>query len=186
MELQMTPSNRPRTVADMPWEGQADSMRRSGFSASEIEAKRKKFEKRKQNEYNKANGIKKPKSVPKEHDEQKALIKQSDGDWGKQLGIQYRLVGIPNSAPGSHTAAAYFRAEGLRRGYPDLALDIARGKFHGLRIELKRLEGGKEDDDDQRKWWDRLRNEGYAVVVCKGHKLAMLAIEAYLRGEVVE
>ena len=182
MELQMTPHTKPRTVADMPWESQLDSMRRSGFSAGEIEAARKKRVKKDLNAYNKANGIKKQKSVPKEHDEQKRLIKESDGEWGKRLGIQYRLVGIPNSAPGSITAAAYFRSEGLRRGYPDLALDIARGRFHGLRIELKRQEGGVVDED-QRKWHDRLQAEGYAVVVCKGCKIAMVAIEIYLRGE---
>ena len=180
MELQMTPSNRPRTVADMPWEGQADSMRRSGFSASEIEAKRKKFEKRKLNEWNKRNGIKKPPKARKEHEEMQDLKKACDGQWGKDLGIQYEIYLIPNSAPRGVQAASYFRSEGLREGYPDLGLDVACGGWHGLRIEMKRADGTGRTSDEQRKWHDRLKARGYCVVVPAGVQEAKKAVEQYL------
>ena len=180
MELQLTPSNKPRTVADMPWEGQRDSMRRSGFSAGEIEAARKKREKKDLNAFNKANGIKKTPKARKEHEEMQDLKRACDGQWGKDLGIQYEIYLIPNSAPRGVQAASYFRSEGLRDGYPDLGLDVAAGKWHGLRIEMKRADGTGRVSDDQRKWHDRLRARGYCVVIPAGVQEAKKAVENYL------
>jgi hypothetical protein len=180
MELQMTPHNKPRTVADMPWEGQADSMRRSGFSAGEIEAARKKRVKKDLNAYNKANGIKKPPKARKEHEEMQDLKRACDGQWGKDLGIQYEIYLIPNSAPRGVQAASYFRSEGLREGYPDLGLDVASGQWHGLRIEMKRADGTGRTSDEQSKWHDRLKARGYCVVVPAGVQEAKRSVEQYL------
>lgn len=123
-------------------------------------------------------------SVPLEHDEQKALIAAVDGAWGKGLGIAGLLVSIPNSAPKGHTAAAYFRAEGLRPGYPDLTLDVPVGQYHGLRLELKRQRGGRIEPDEA-VWHEKLRARGYAVAVPCGCDAAKAIIERYLRGEII-
>lgn len=123
-------------------------------------------------------------SCPLEHDEQKALIKDVDGAWGKALGIAGELVSVPNSAPKGHTAAAYFRAEGLRPGYPDLLLDVPVGRYHGLRLELKRQRGGRIEPDEA-KWHEILRARGYAVAVPCGCDAAKVIIERYMRGEVI-
>lgn len=123
-------------------------------------------------------------SVPLEHDEQKELIKAADGAWGKALGIAGELVAVPNSAPKGTTAAAYFRAEGLRNGYPDLLLDVPAGKYHGLRLELKRQRGGRIEPDEA-KWHAILRGRGFAVAVPCGCDAAKIVIERYLHGEVI-
>ena len=123
-------------------------------------------------------------SVPLEHDEQRALIKAVDGPWGKALGIAGDLVAVPNSAPKGPTAAAYFRAEGLRPGYPDLLLDVPVGDYHGLRLELKRQRGGRIEPEEA-EWHAKLRARGYAVAVPCGYDAAKVIIERYLRGEVI-
>lgn len=123
-------------------------------------------------------------SVPLEHDEQRELIKSVDGAWGKALGIDGLLAAVPNSAPKGHTTAAYFRAEGLRPGYPDLLLDVAAGPYHGLRLELKRQRGGRIEPEEA-EWHVKLRARGYAVAVPCGCDAAEIIIERYLRGEVI-
>jgi hypothetical protein len=56
-----------------------------------------------------------------------------------------------------------YRQPGVRAGMPDLALSVASGKFHGWYCELK-ITGGKLSEK-QRTMHDRLRMEGYRVVV---------------------
>lgn len=122
--------------------------------------------------------------VPLEHVEMQEFRKAVDGAWGRALGIAGEVVCIPNSAPRGEAAAAYFRSEGLRNGYPDLLLDVAAGPYHGLRLEMKRIKGGRIEDDEQ-KWHERLRSRGFAVVVPRGHQEAKAYVERYLRGEIV-
>ena len=76
-------------------------------------------------------------------------------------------------------AALKFKREGLRAGYPDLGLDMARGEYHGLRIEMKRRKGGVVSIE-QLAWHNLLRKQGYAVRVCKGADDAIQALEWYL------
>ena len=70
---------------------------------------------------------------------------------------------------------------GVRRGYPDLLLDMAVGDWHGLRIELKTLEG--ELGTDQRPWLVRLRREGYHADVAHGWREARRITLEYLSGQ---
>lgn len=172
--------NRRQTIEDLPWESKQESMRMHGFSAGEIDAARKKYERKQKNADNKRLGIKKPPKERKEHQEMQDLKKQCDGSWGKELGIQNEIYLIPNSAPKGMQAAAYFRSEGLRPGYPDLGLDVPRGRFHGLRIEMKRADGTGRTSPDQERWVERLTRRGYKVVVPAGVHEAMTAIESYM------
>lgn len=71
------------------------------------------------------------------------------------------------------------KRQGLKRGYPDIFLPVSRNGFHGLFIELKRVEGGVVSKD-QRHIHSRLRAEGYFVDVCKGAEHAILVIRTYL------
>ena len=70
---------------------------------------------------------------------------------------------------------------GNKQGVPDILVDVARQGFHGLRIELKREKGGVVSDE-QSDWHERLREEGYRVVVAKGRYEAIAAIKEYLDG----
>lgn len=118
-----------------------------------------------------------------EDDHQAALF-----DWAeKSLGRYPELIGlmhVPNGGKRDALEAARFKKQGVRPGYPDLVLDVARGSFHGLRIELKatREDLGRKPQvsAEQRKWLQRLELAGYRAVVCEGWEAARDEIVAYL------
>jgi len=117
--------------------------------------------------------------VPTEHEEQKAVIKWFDLQHAEHRG---RLLAIPNGGERNAIVAAKLKAEGVRKGVPDLLLPVARQGFHGLWIELKRTKGSKlspEQDD----WLGYLAKQGYMAVICKGADSAREAIGIYLRGQ---
>ena len=114
--------------------------------------------------------------IPTEHEEQKNVVTWFDLQYPA---IKGRLFAVPNGSNKSMATAAKFKAEGLRSGVPDLMLPVARGGFHGLFIEMKRVKNSRlspEQDD----WLTFLAKEGYMVVVCKGFEPAKQTIDAYL------
>jgi hypothetical protein len=91
------------------------------------------------------------------------------------------LVAVPNGGHRSKRTAGRMKAEGVKAGYPDLALDVARGGYHGLRIELKRAKRSlSRVQPRQTAWHTRLSEQGYAVYVCYGWEAARDALLAYL------
>lgn len=124
--------------------------------------------------------VKKPQlPVPTEHDEQVMLFK-----WAAMMVQQgiYELdllYAIPNGARTSIRTAVKLKAEGLKRGFPDIALPVARHGFHGLFIEVKRLRGG-QISKDQRIWHERLIIQRNKVVLAIGWRDAALALCNYL------
>jgi len=82
------------------------------------------------------------------------------------------------------------RSMGKSKGFPDLIIPRANKYYHGLYIEMKRsrktLPSGKKSishtkiSDDQLEWDDKLRDEGYCVVVAYGFKEAVDAIDDYM------
>ncbi len=117
--------------------------------------------------------------VPTEHEEQVALFQ-----WAEANEAQYpslaMLAAIPNGGYRPMTTAAMLKAEGVKAGYPDILLDVARGPYHGLRIELKRADHSNRPTDAQRDWLARLAFEGYQVAVCYGAQEAIKVITDYL------
>ncbi|KQQ99912.1 VRR-NUC domain-containing protein [Deinococcus sp. Leaf326] len=73
---------------------------------------------------------------------------------------------------------------GVRAEYPDLLLDVAVWDWHGLRIELKDLDG--ELSTNQRPWLVRLRREGYLADVARGWRDARRLTLEYLSGQFTE
>lgn len=81
-------------------------------------------------------------------------------------------------------------AEGLRSGVPDIFLDVARGGYHGLRIELKvpEIRNAKGTIDkrkgvvapEQQRWIDHYASAGYLARVAYGWLEAKEIIEEYL------
>lgn len=103
------------------------------------------------------------------------------------------LHSVPNGGLRNKAVAAQMVAEGARAGVPDIFLDVPRGGYHGLRIELKvpevkaipgvaaRKRPGKtsaEQDD----WLAHYLANGYAAHVCHGWEHAMNTILEYLKG----
>ena len=73
---------------------------------------------------------------------------------------------VPNGGKRTKAVAAKLKATGVRPGYPDLVLDIARGRYHGWRGELK-VRGGRLSPL-QSDWRNRLVSAGYRVDVVIG------------------
>lgn len=115
-------------------------------------------------------------AVPTEHAEQVALVKWFDL---QHKALRGRLVAIPNGGDRHPAVAAKLKAEGVRKGYPDLQLLLPASGYHGLLIELKRVKGGRVEPE-QADWLDWLNQQGYMAIVCRGADEAREAIKGYL------
>ncbi len=121
-------------------------------------------------------------NVPTEHDEQVALFAWAAANEAQHPELAM-LHATPNGGYRPMTTAVALKAEGVRAGYPDISLDVARGRWHGLRIELKRANRRNHATPEQQDWLQRLRHYGYMAVVCYGADDAQQAIENYLQLE---
>ena len=92
------------------------------------------------------------------------------------------LFHIPNGGLRNKVTAARMKMLGVKAGVPDLFLPVARGKWNGLFIEMKRRKGGKLSTL-QVDWMEALGRQGYKTVVCLGADAAIAAIEDYLLQE---
>ncbi len=116
---------------------------------------------------------------PTESAEQKALMEWAEIQSGKypELDLLYH---VPNGGSRRKAEAGRLRAEGVKSGVPDLCLPVARGGYHGLYVEMKRIEGGKVSEN-QATWLRRLAEEGYASYLCEGKAAAIRVIMDYLK-----
>jgi hypothetical protein len=94
-----------------------------------------------------------------------------------ELGL---LVHIPNGGLRNMPEAVRFKAEGVRKGFPDLLLPVARGAYHSLAIELKRRKGGKPSPE-QRDWLSALNEQGYLALICYVWEEAAKTLIRYLK-----
>lgn len=100
--------------------------------------------------------------------------------WARASGIPELdlLYAIPNGARTAIKTAVKLKAEGLKRGIPDLCLPVARGGYHALYVEMKALKGSLSKD--QKLVIGGLIEQGNRVVVCKGWEAAKTTILDYL------
>ena len=74
------------------------------------------------------------------------------------------LMAIPLGGKRPIKVAQKLKAEGAKAGYPDIVLNVARGGYHNLFIEMKAEKN--TTTDKQKKWHEKLRKYGSLVVVC--------------------
>lgn len=117
--------------------------------------------------------------VPSEHDEQAQFVRMVDAAFPREVAAL--LFAIPNGGRRHIKTAMDLKAEGVRRGVPDLFFAYPHKGFGGLFIEMKRRRGGRLEDE-QKAYIEALRGNGYAVAVCKGCDEAFDVITAYLAG----
>lgn len=119
-----------------------------------------------------------PEPYPTEHQEQVGLLRWA---WYKSATIPELtlLYAIPNGGRRDAITGAQLKAEGVKRGVPDLCLPVARGAYHGLYIELKRRVSGVVSEHQQQ-WIEQLRSQGYKAEVAHGASEAIQIIEQYL------
>lgn len=117
-------------------------------------------------------------AMPTESQEQQWLMAWVKLESARRPELQL-LYHIPNEGRRSRATGARMRAEGLKKGVPDLCLPVPRGGYHGLYIELKRRKGGRVSDD-QRGWIEALARMGYRAEICQGWQAAAEMIGKYL------
>lgn len=120
-------------------------------------------------------------SVPTESVEQQCLFRWAEFQSGRYPELKL-LYHVPNGGSRKKSEAGRFKAEGVKAGVPDLCLPVARGGYHGLYIELKRLKHSKTSED-QKAWIAQLNEQDYCAVVCKGWEAAAKVITEYLNME---
>lgn len=118
-------------------------------------------------------------NIATEHQEQVSLFK-----WARTMQGIYpqlnMLFAIPNAGKRSITTGKRFVKEGLSKGFPDIGFLCPRQGYHGLFIEMKRVKDSYASKE-QKAWIEKLNNQGYLAVVCKGWEEAKEVIERYLK-----
>ena len=116
--------------------------------------------------------------LDEEHEEQKCLM-----EWAESQKQRYpclpRMFAIANGGFRHITIARRMKAEGVKRGVPDMMLPFPSGGYAGLFIELKKRVGGVVSKE-QGEWREYLSSVGYKVVICPGWEVAKDAIIEYL------
>ena len=116
---------------------------------------------------------------PSESSIQRAVVRWFDLQH-RELGVddERLLHAVPNGGARSPVTAAILKAEGARAGAPDLELDVARGGYHGLRIELKTATGRLRPE--QATMLNALTAGGYLALVCRSFDEATGVIRRYI------
>lgn len=92
------------------------------------------------------------------------------------------LFHIPNGGGRSSVIeGAALKAQGVRKGPSDYLLPVAIGKWHGLWIELKAVDGSPTEE--QLEWIVGQRFAGYCGCFAYGADAACEAIRLYMQGE---
>jgi hypothetical protein len=85
----------------------------------------------------------------------------------------------PNGGKRNAIEAAKFKAMGVRAGFPDLILCIARHGYHGLFIELKTTKG--RQSENQKYYEYLLEEQGYRYEVVRSIGDFQTIINDYLQ-----
>ncbi len=118
-----------------------------------------------------------------EHDEQTAVIqwaRMNEGRHPALIWLHSSLNGIVIPAEPKTRARIINRmkAEGMKRGIPDLFLPCSKRGYHGLYIEMKTEEGRLTPE--QKDFLAYAEAAGYLDLVCRGADEAIEQIEWYL------
>jgi len=93
--------------------------------------------------------------------------------------IRGRLFHIPNGGSRHKLEAVALKRQGVRAGVSDLFLPVPKGKFHGMWIEMKAVNGAKPSKAQQ-EWLDDMESLGYAAIVAYGAEQAINGLKNYL------
>ena len=115
-----------------------------------------------------------------EHEEQMIVIQ-----WAKMM-EQFcpelaLLHAIPSGGHRHKRVGVYMKAEGVKRGVPDLFLPVPRLVFHGMYIEMKF--GKNKPTVEQLEWLAALVEQGYRCDICYGADAVIDALCNYLNLE---
>lgn len=112
-----------------------------------------------------------------EHQHQVALFQWADVSQQRYPELA-ELFAVPNGGLRNAVVGAKLKAEGVKRGIPDIFLDVPRGKYHGFRAELK-IDGGELSDEQESRLMI-LQARGYHADVYYGWESVRDALCRYL------
>lgn len=92
--------------------------------------------------------------------------------------IAWLLFAVPNGGRRDAATGAKLKAEGVVPGVADLILDVARGKWHGLRIEMKTPTG--RQSTEQLNYQRAVEAQGYRYEVVRTFEQFIKVIDEYL------
>ncbi len=115
-----------------------------------------------------------------EHRIQAALFKWAKCSSAKHPCLRL-MFAIPNGGARDPITGAMLKAEGVKPGVPDIFLPHPVEPHHGLFIEMKTSRG--RVSPEQREWLMRLRNRGYAAVLCRSLTESIDTISRYIAGQ---
>ena len=122
-----------------------------------------------------------------EHSHQCALFQWIAIEGAGLLPSLHLLFAVPNGGDRRASVGAAMKAEGVKKGVPDLMLPVAAGRYYGLWIEMKKPGEERKKDGgasgEQLLWHRRLVGQGYAVCLCYSWEAARWALWDYLLGE---
>lgn len=118
--------------------------------------------------------------IPTEDEEQTWLFSWAAAQMGRfpELELTHH---VPNGGKRSKSEAVRFRAMGVKAGVSDVCLPVPRGRYHGLYIEMKALDGRLASE--QKNFLTAVRKQGYFGVVCYGGEAAARVVLRYLLGQ---
>ena len=122
----------------------------------------------------------------RESEEQQALFEWAAWNEKKYPGLD-SMFAIPNAGKRSKAAGGIMKAEGMRKGVPDVFLPVVIDSKHGnpcflyagLFIEMKFGKG--KTSKEQKEWHEKLIKNGYVVSVCYGWEEARDLIIEYMK-----
>lgn len=120
-------------------------------------------------------------ACPTEDQEQAALMAWAQMQTAARPELAL-LHHIPNGGARNARTGARLKAQGVKKGVPDLCLPVPCGGYHGLYIELKRVSGGHVSAE-QAEMLNALAAYGYKARICRGAEEAINTIRDYLREE---
>lgn len=97
--------------------------------------------------------------------------------WLTKQGIKH--TASANGGKRNLLTAIKLKRMGLSAGFPDIFIPLPSDKYHGLFLEMKRIEGGKVSDSQQ-EWLNFLNNNGYYAQVAYGFDEAKEIVIYYL------
>lgn len=119
----------------------------------------------------------KKKSIPTENEECKTWFEFAQYD----NTLKHYLIKIVNEGKRESWQGKRLVDIGLRKGVPDYFLPIPNKRWHGLFIEMKRIDQRKRKKrDSQEQWMDRLTKSGYLAVYAYGASDAIRIWKDYM------
>lgn len=118
------------------------------------------------------------KVTPHESVEQECVFRWAAMNQNRFPDLEW-MFHIPNGGTRNATEAECLRRQGVKAGIADICLPVARGGYHALYIELKRIKGSRKTKD-QEDFINAMNARGNLATFAYGWQQAVEIITDYL------